>query len=285
MKKEMIPHDLNVDLHVHSNASDGQLSPTELVYRAHKNNVDIFSLTDHDSINGLNEALDCCSEKKIQFIPGVEISVTWSKKTIHILGLNLDFFNSQLNFALSSIQNTRYERAKAMDESLKKHGLPSLFDDAFGNAGSKGQIGRLHFARAIISKKICASLQEVFQNYLVPGKPGFIEHTWLSLSESVKLINNAGGVAVLAHPARYRLSEIELSALIDDFRFFGGVAIEVASGCHNNFEIKKFQKIANEHNLLASRGTDFHCPDESRLDVGQAPYLPDSCSPVWASWI
>ena len=281
----MNPHELNVDLHMHSNASDGQLSPSELILRAEKNDVDMMSLTDHDSINGIAEAMECAEGKKLLLIPGVEISVTWGRLTLHVLGLNIDPLNNILSNAMQGIQDTRFERAKLINQALVAGGLPSLLDEALEEAGDPGQISRTHFARAMISKNICSSTREVFKNYLVSGKLGFVEHKWPSLKNAIDWIKMANGLAVLAHPARYELSLTELYVLLDDFSNLGGVAIEVATGSHSHSDIKKFQSIANQNKFEASRGSDFDSPTESRFDVGIAPALPVETVPVWARWM
>ena len=281
----IIPHEMNVDLHMHSNASDGKLTPSELILRAEKNNVEMLALTDHDSLKGITEAKDSAQGKNIHFIPGVEISVTWGSETIHVLGLNIDPTNEILSSALHSIQDTRYKRAKAINQALVVAGLPSLLDEALEEAQNPGQISRTHFARVMKSKGICASMQDVFRNYLVSGKPGFVEHKWVSLKSAIEWIQTAEGLAVLAHPARYKLSAIHLNALLDDFSNLGGIAIEVATGSHSYSDIKKFQTIANQNNFEASRGSDFHSLTESRFDVGEAPPLPYDTVPVWARWL
>lgn len=281
----MAPHELNVDLHMHSIASDGQLTPSELIFRAEKNNVDMLAITDHDSLKGIPEAMECASGKQMRFIPGVEISVTWGRVTIHVLGLNIDPQNDILSRAMNSIQETRFVRAKEIDQALVRFGLPSMLDEVLKEAKNPGQISRTHFARVLKSKNICSSIQDVFKNYLVPGKPGFVEHEWASLKNSINWIQKAGGLAVLAHPARYKLNPIELHVLLEDFSNLGGLAIEVATGSHSNADIKKFKIIANENNFEASRGSDFHSPAESRFDVGVAPALPKGTTPVWGRWM
>ncbi|OUW03223.1 MAG: hypothetical protein CBD16_03455 [Betaproteobacteria bacterium TMED156] len=285
MKKNIVPRDLNVDLHMHSCASDGQLTPSELVIRAEKNKVDILALTDHDSLKGIPEAMESVSGKLMHFVTGVEISVTWANTTIHILGLNFDPFNPNLNEAMNVVKKIRFKRAQEIDKALMTNGLPSMLEEALDNAGSSGQIGRTHFARVIKSKKICPTIHDVFKSYLVPGTPGFVKHTWMSLTKALNLISEAGGLAVLAHPARYKLSPTELQALLDDFSYAGGSAIEVATGSHSKSDIQKFQTIANKNNFEASRGSDFHSPTESRFDVGNAPSLPIGSKPIWSRWI
>jgi predicted metal-dependent phosphoesterase TrpH len=168
---------------------------------------------------------------------------------------------------------------------LVEHGLPDVLEQAQHYAGNPDLIGRTHFARAMVAAGICPDMSEVFQRYLVPGKPGYVPHEWASLGRAVKAICGAGGVAVLAHPARYRLSAIGQWALIDEFKALGGLGIEVVTGSHSDQEARRFQRVAVEQSLFASRGSDFHAEGESRYDVGAVPPLPDGTLPVWHGWM
>ena len=207
----------------------------------------------------------------------------WGGGCIHVVGLNIQFNDSRLKEALLQIQKGRFERAERINLALVKAGLPSILDLALSIAGGKGQIGRVHFARAMIQEKICEDLHEVFSRYLVKGKPGYVEHRWPSLRSVVSLILEANGLPVLAHPARYKLSYNLLTYMLEEFVSLGGVGIEVATGSHSSADIEKFKNISVEYNFKASRGSDFHSPSESRYDVGRAPYLPDCLLPIWAS--
>ena len=278
------PHDINVDLHMHSTASDGALAPQDVMARAAANGVQILALTDHDTIGGQREAQETAQALGLMYIPGVEISVTWGSETIHVVGLNFDLNNSGLQDTLASIQHGRMARARAMADSLMVHGVPDIFDEAMSFAGNPELIGRTHFARAMVARGVCSDMNQVFQKYLTPGKPGYFAHEWTSLSRAVGAILGAGGVAVLAHPARYRLSAIGHWALIDEFKALGGTAIEVVTGSHSDQEARRFQRVAVEHGLHASRGSDFHAEGESRFDVGAVPPLPDATRPVWHGW-
>lgn len=278
------PHDLNVDLHMHSTASDGLLAPELLVARAAQNGVKILSLTDHDTLAGQPAAMETARSMGLRYIPGVEVSVTWGSETVHIVGLNVDVQNRVLNETLLAIQQGRESRAQKMASLLISHGLPDLLEAARGYARNPELIGRTHFARAMVAKGICPHMDAVFQSYLTPGKPGYLQHQWASLTEAVTSIRAAGGIAVLAHPARYRLSAIGHWALIDEFKTLGGSAIEVVTGSHTAQEARRFQRVALEHGLQASRGSDFHGDGESRFDVGAVPALPDATLPVWHAW-
>jgi 3',5'-nucleoside bisphosphate phosphatase len=278
------PHDINVDLHMHSTASDGALAPEDVVARAAQNGVCILALTDHDTIAGQRAAQETARSLGLAYVTGVEISVTWGGETIHVVGLNFDLTHPGLLDTLAGIQHGRMARARAMADGLVAHGLPDIFDDAMSYAGNPELIGRTHFARAMVARGLCTDMNQVFQKYLTPGKPGYFAHEWTTLSQAVGGIRAAGGVAVLAHPARYRLSAIGHWALIDEFKTLGGTAVEVVTGSHSDQEARRFQRVAIEQGLHASRGSDFHAVGESRFDVGAVPPLPDATRPVWHGW-
>lgn len=278
------PHDINVDLHMHSTASDGALDPEAVVARAADNGVQIMSLTDHDTLAGQAAAREAAAQLGVRYVHGVEISVTWGGETIHVVGLNVDPQHTGLCNTLAGIRQGRHGRARAMAEGLVAHGLPDVFDEAIAYAQNPDLIGRTHFARALVARGLCPDMNTVFQRYLTPGKPGYLAHTWASLSQAVGAIRGAGGVVVLAHPARYRLSAIGLWALIDEFKTLGGTAVEVVTGSHTDREARRFQQLAIEHKLHASRGSDFHAVGESRFDVGAVPPLPDATRPIWHDW-
>jgi len=278
-----ILQDLNVDLHTHSTASDGSVSPSQLVVRAIENEVDILALTDHDTVSGVAEGLETSKGTNLTFIPGVEISTTWGESCIHVVGLDIQFNDTNLKEALLQIQKGRFQRAERINSALIKAGLPSMLEHALSIAGGKGQIGRVHFARAMVQENICEDVRNVFSNYLVKGKPGYVEHYWPSLKNVVSLILQANGLPVIAHPARYKLSYNLLTYMLEEFISFGGVGIEVATGSHSLADIERFRNISVEYGFKASRGSDFHSPSESRYDVGRAPYLPDCLLPIWAS--
>nr|UOZ96825.1 3',5'-nucleoside bisphosphate phosphatase [Cupriavidus sp.] len=280
----MVPHDRNVDLHMHSSASDGVLSPRDLVARGAANGLEVMALTDHDTLDGLSEAAEAATDLGIRFVPGVEVSVTWAGETLHVLGLGVNPKAPSLAGALREMQRSRGQRADQMDDALVAAGLPSVLSQALGYAGNPLLVGRTHFARALVARGVCGQIQEVFDRYLTPGKPGYVVHHWARLSEAMAWIQEAGGTPVLAHPARYRLSETARWALLQEFRTLGGQAIEVSTGSHSKEDTRRYQQIALQWGMKASRGSDFHSPTESRCDVGRAPPLPDGCDPVWAYW-
>jgi len=278
------PHAVNADLHSHSNYSDGTLAPAALVQRAKKNGVELFALTDHDVLSGLTEAADAAADLGLNFVAGVEISVTWGGETIHIVGLRIDYQAPVLVDGLARIRAGRDQRARAIGDQLAAVGLPSAYVGAVALAGSPALVSRTHFARWLVERGTCDDVRSVFLKYLVPGRPGYIAHQWAGLSEAVGWITAAGGVAVLAHPARYKIGELGFSVLLDEFRQSGGRALEVASGSHTRDQVRRFARIALAQGFDASRGSDFHSPIESHVELGFAPPLPDSVVPVWHRW-
>lgn len=279
------PHDLNVDLHMHSSASDGALSPEDLVLRAQANGVRLMALTDHDTLAGQARAQQAARDLGVAYVTGVEVSVTWAGETLHIVGLGVDTGHQGLADQLQAIQSGRQQRAQQMAQGLVQAGLPDLLQTARSYAHNPDLIGRTHFARAMVEAGICSDMNEVFQRFLVPGKPGYVPHEWATLSGAVGAICQAGGTAVLAHPARYRLNALSQWALIQEFKALGGSGIEVVTGSHTAQEARRYQKVALEHGLDASRGSDFHGPGESRFDVGCVPPLPDASRPIWHGWL
>ncbi len=275
---------MKVDLHTHSCVSDGTLSPSELVERAANHGVDMLALTDHDELSGLKEAARAAVQKGIRFIPGVEVSAVFGMdESIHIVGLGVDTGNKVLRSGLEKIRQGRALRAARMGKALAWLGIGDVYEGAKRFARNPELVNRAHFARYLVSKKVMPDIGTVFQHYLVPGKPGYVEHEWVSVNEAVSWIRAAGGIAVLAHPGRYRrLSSDDMSALLDTFIISGGEAIEVVSSAHGQEEISRFSGIARRLNLMASVGSDFHCERESRVDIGHCAPLPPGLEPVWS---
>jgi len=277
-------HSLNADLHSHSTVSDGVLTPAELVRRAHARGVELFSLTDHDELDGLDEAAVEARALGLRFVPGVEVSVSWAGETIHVVGLRIDPADAALARGLVRTRSGRDERAREMAAQLAAAGVPDAYEGALRHVGNPDLVSRTHFARYIVEIGVCADVGEVFRRFLVEGKPGFVPHRWASLSEALEWIAGAGGTAVLAHPGRYRLDDTALHALAAQFRDEGGQAVEVVCGSHTPDQYPRFAKFAAHFGLRASRGSDFHGPDEGRVDLGELPALPDSLVPVWIDW-
>ncbi|CAH1905917.1 RNA/ssDNA 5'-_3' exonuclease [Candidatus Nitrotoga sp. HW29] len=280
---------LDYDLHCHSTVSDGLLSPTDLVARAAERGVKFLALTDHDDLSGLAEAATAAAQHGMQFINGVEISVTWRSYTLHIIGLRIDPNYKPLAEGLSNIRSGRGARAQLMAESLARSGISGALAGAYQYADNDGIIGRTHFARFLVERGYCKDVRSVFKNYLIKDKPGYVPHQWASLSDAVGWICGSGGVAVLAHPGRYTLArkgmgQKTLRELLREFIDLGGQGIEVVCGSHTPEQYVEFARYANEFNLLASCGSDFHGPGESYRDLGRLPDFPLDCRPIWLAW-
>lgn len=278
------PTPLNADLHCHSIVSDGTLAPVELARRAHAKGVQLWALTDHDELGGLADAAAAADELGLPFVAGVEISVTWGTETLHIVGLRIDPHNQLLRDGLERTRSGRTRRAHAIAAQLARAGIPNAFEGALNYVGNPDLIGRAHFARYIVELNRCDDVREVFTKYLIAGKPGYVPVVWSTLDEAVGWIRASGGVAVIAHPGRYRLDDAQMRELFAQFKALGGEAIEVVTGSHSTDQYRRFANYAKEFGFLASRGSDFHGPEESRFDLGTLPPLPDSVVPVWHDW-
>jgi hypothetical protein len=274
---------MNVDLHCHSNASDGALDPAEVVRRAAAQGVALLALTDHDQLAGLAEARAAAGDAGIEFVDGVEISTTWRGSSVHVLGLRIDPRHEPLGRALAAVRAGRIERAKQMARDLSAAGIGGSFDGAMRHAQRPEMIGRTHFARYLVEAGLARDIKAVFKRFLVPGKPGYVEHRWAGLAEAVRWIREAGGDAVLAHPGRYPFSAAAMRELIAEFRSYGGVALEVACGSHTPEQCREYGTLAAHLGLKASRGSDFHAPGEG-AELGGAPALDARLSPVWSGW-
>jgi predicted metal-dependent phosphoesterase TrpH len=272
---------LNADLHCHSVISDGTLTPEALAERAKTNGVELWALTDHDEIDGLQRAAAAARANGLAYLTGVEISVTFIEQTVHIVGLGFDSENEALQSGLRQTRGGRGQRALDMSDGLAKIGIQGAYEGALKFAGNHDLISRTHFARFLVESGVCRDTNEVFRKYLTEGKPGFIEHRWASLKDAVRWITEAGGVAVIAHPARYKFTATEEFALFSEFKNHGGQAVEVVTGSHTAAEYVSYAAIATEFGLAASRGSDFHSPLESHTELGTLPPLPEHLTPVW----
>lgn len=279
--REHDPWRINADLHSHSTYSDGTLEPAELVRRAHAAGVELFALTDHDETGGLAEASAEARRLGLPFIAGVEISVTWAGKTLHIVGLGIDPEATGLRDGLASIRSVRDARALEMGERLAALGIEGAYEGALAWVRNPALVSRTHFARHLVTSGACAHMDEAFSTYLGEGRPAYVPQRWARLRDALDWITGSGGLAVLAHPGRYRLDPLMRSTLIDEFTEGGGRAIEVVTGSHTRDQYGQFARIAREAGLLGSRGSDFHGPGESRVDLGELPGLPDGVEPVW----
>jgi predicted metal-dependent phosphoesterase TrpH len=273
---------INADLHCHSVVSDGTLTPEDLALRAHKNGVQLWSLTDHDVIGGQQRARQAAESLGMQYTAGVEISVSWMGQTIHIVGIGIDPDHPTLVAGLLKTRDGRSARGKEIGRQLAEVGISDAYAGALTYAGNPELLSRTHFARFLVEKNICKSTDEVFKNYLIEGKPGYIGHVWASLEESVQWITTAGGVAIIAHPGRYRLTDMQKHELYEAFKLAGGKGIEVITGSHTPQQYDEYAKVALQYQFYASRGSDFHDPAESFIDLGRLPNLPSQLQPVWS---
>jgi len=272
---------LNADLHCHSVVSDGTLTPEALAERAKTNGVELWALTDHDEVGGQHRAAAAARAQGLAYLSGAEISVSFANETVHIVGLGFDPDNAALQQGLRNTRGGREQRAVEMAESLAKVGIPGAFEGALKFVGNPDLISRTHFARFMVESGVCRDTSEVFRKYLTEGKPGYIPHRWATLRDAVSWITQAHGIAVIAHPGRYKFTANEEYALFTEFKAHGGQAVEVVTGSHTPQEYVKYAETAREFGLAASRGSDFHSPDESHTDLGALPMLPGELIPVW----
>jgi predicted metal-dependent phosphoesterase TrpH len=272
---------LNADLHCHSVVSDGTLTPEELAARAKTNGVELWALTDHDEVGGQARALAAAKAQGMQYLTGVEISVTFIGHTVHIVGLGFDADNAALLQGLRDTRGGRRQRAMEMSDGLAKVGILGAYEGALPYVGNPELISRTHFARFLVESGVCKDTNEVFRKYLTEGKPGYVAHRWATLKDAITWITQAGGLAVIAHPARYKFTPNEEFALFTEFKGLGGQGVEVVTGSHSAAEYVSYAQTAQEFGLAASRGSDFHSPAESHTELGTLPLLSASLTPVW----
>jgi predicted metal-dependent phosphoesterase TrpH len=272
---------LNADLHCHSVVSDGTLTPEALAERAKTNGVELWALTDHDEISGQHRAAAAARAQGMAYLTGTEISVTFAGETVHIVGLGFDPDDAALRQGLHNTRGGREQRAMEMSDSLAKVGIHGAFEGALKFVGNPELISRTHFARHLVESGVCKETSEVFRKYLTEGKPGYVPHRWATLKDAVTWIAQAQGIAVIAHPGRYNFSANAEYALFTEFKAHGGRGVEVVTGSHTRQEFVKYAETAKEFDLAASRGSDFHSPDESHTDLGTLPFLPGDLTPVW----
>ena len=272
---------LNADLHCHSVVSDGTLTPELLAARAKTNGVELWALTDHDEIGGQVRAAAAAAANEMAYLTGVEISVTFANETVHIVGLGFDATNPIIVNGLAKTRGGRGERAMEMSNGLAKVGIKGAYDGALKFVGNPELISRTHFTRFLVESGVCKDTYEVFRKYLTEGKPGYVPHAWAKLGDAVNWITQSGGVAVIAHPGRYKFTANEEFALFSEFKTHGGQGVEVVTGSHTTAEYVEYAAVAKEFGMAASRGSDFHSPDESRIDLGTLPMLPGDLTPVW----
>lgn len=271
---------LRYDLHCHSAYSDGVLTPTALVERAAARGVDVLALTDHDELGGLPEATAAARDYGVTLLAGVEISVSWAGQTLHVVGLNVDTRAAALVGGLNEIRSGRDARAQRIADELAAAGIPGALEGARRYAKNPQLLSRTHFARFLVEAGHARDTSAVFRRYLVEGRPGYVPHRWATLEDAIGWIRAAGGVAVLAHPGRYKLPLWQREELLERFKALGGQAVEVVTGSHAPDEYVYWARTAQRHGLLASTGSDFHAPQEG-CDLGGVPALPHGCTPVW----
>ena len=272
-----------IDLHCHSTISDGLLSPADLVSHAAASGLKVLALTDHDDVSGLAAARLAAAQHDIHFVNGVEISVTWKQRTLHIVGLKFDAENAALKIALNKVRHTRDVRAQEMAVGLANAGIIGAYEGAKAIA-KQSILTRSHFAQFLAQAGHAKDVKSVFKKFLVKGKPGFVDSNWMDLESAVQLITGAGGQAVIAHPGRYDLGTVNMHLLMHEFRMLGGSAIEVVTGSHQPPQYQQFAKIAHKFSLKASLGSDYHGAGLSFMGMGQVPELPAGCVPVWDDW-
>jgi predicted metal-dependent phosphoesterase TrpH len=272
---------LNADLHCHSVVSDGTLTPEQLAARASTNGVELWALTDHDEVGGQQRAAAAAKAHGMKYLTGVEISVTFARETVHIVGLGFDASSPLIRQGLGATRGGRGQRAMEMAAGLAAVGIRNAYEGALKFVGNPELISRTHFARFLVESGTCTDTYEVFRKYLTEGKPGYVAHRWASLKDAVTWITQTGGIAVIAHPGRYKFTANEEYALFSEFKAHGGRGVEVVTGSHTVAEYTEYADMAREFGLAASRGSDFHSPDESHTDLGTLPYLPGDLTPVW----
>ena len=272
-----------IDLHCHSTVSDGVLTPTEIVNHAAEKGLRVLALTDHDDVAGLSTARAVAETHGMQFINGVEISVTWHRRTLHIVGLKINPEYAPLVEGLANIRAGRHTRAEGMAQALEKVGIHGALEGAY-EYSKGGIISRTHFARFLIEKGYAKDTKAVFKRYLVKGKPGYVEHQWASLEDAMAWIIGSGGVAVIAHPGRYDLGRVTMLELMHEFRSLGGAAIEVVTGSHTVDQYQEFSKVAKSFDLASSMGSDYHGKGQTYIEMGRLPSFPSHCVAVWREW-
>lgn len=273
----------NIDLHTHSTASDGALSPAALVEKAALIGIETLALTDHDTVAGLGEAQTAADKHNITLIKGIELSVLWNHKTVHIVGLNINADNPAIISATRDLKQLREERAIKIGEKLKKAGIDGAYENAKRIAAA-GTVTRQHFSTFLVEGGYAKNQSDVFKRYLVKNKPGYVSAEWPGLEETIARINEANGVAVIAHPLRYKMTATKLRKLITEFKDHGGKAIEVITGHYLPAEIELAANYAKRYDIAASIGSDFHNEQNPWGKLGNLSSLPNDLTPVWELW-
>lgn len=266
------------DLHSHTLASDGALTPLELLQRAVEKGVGALAITDHDTIDAYRELP--AKPDNIELIAGIEFSTQWQNNGVHVLGLNIDLHSDAIISGAEFQSGARLTRAEIIGEKLAKKGIEDAFAGA-KNLANGSYIGRPHFARYLIDIGKVSDIQAAFKKYLGAGKAGDVKQHWADLAQIIEWIRGAGGIAVLAHPLKYKLTSTKLKRLLDDFQQAGGQGVEVVSGRQLPYQTQYMAQVCEQKNLLASCGSDFHRPSKHWAELGAFPCLPDNVTPVW----
>lgn len=272
-----------IDLHCHSNYSDGLWSPALLLERALRAGVSLLALTDHDTTMGIPELQQAAKNRAIRIIPGIELSVQWKKYDIHVLGFNINIQDPGLQDVIALQEQRRIARAQAIGDALERLGLKDAYAKTCALAGHT-RIGRAHFAQILLQEGMVKEPKAAFKVYLGRGKVAYVPSSWINLSTAVDAINGAGGQAVIAHPLKYGLTRLKLHELIHEFQTAGGIGIEVVSGDIMSDDIEKMANVCAKYDLLASSGSDYHGEGMSRIGLGRQKALPSHCTPIWSSW-
>lgn len=276
---------MNADLHCHSTVSDGQLAPAAVAQLAKAGGVTLWALTDHDELGGQREAREAAEALGMRYLSGVEISVTWASRTVHIVGLHVDPECAALVDGLARTRNGRAARAEAIGERLGELGVPDAYTGALRYVSNPDLISRTHFARFLVESGRAQNTQDAFSRWLGEGKPGYISHRWAKLADAVSWIKAAGGEAIVAHPGRYAYSQLEFDTFFGEFIDLGGKAIEVVTGSHTPDQYGEYAAVARRFGFEASRGSDFHAPGPDSIEPGTLPPLPSDLKPVWERWL
>ena len=273
---------MNIDFHCHTTASDGSLSPLDLLHLALERDIDMLSITDHDTLDAYRQLDQTAS--KIQIIPGIELSSQWKKRGVHIVGLNIGLSSPSILEAVERQSNSRRERAEIIADKLERLGFTDCLAGALSFASGPNQIGRPHFGKHLVAIGAVSNIQQAFKRYLGAGKTGDIKDQWATPQQVISWIRDSGGVAVLAHPTKYKLTRSKLTELLTDFKAAGGEGLEVISGAQVPSVTRDMARLCRDFEFEASCGSDFHAPNQQWAALGRVAPLPDYCTPLWHRW-
>ncbi len=271
------------DLHTHTLESDGKYTPSELIEHAIQAGIDFLAITDHDTTSGLEEAYQATTNRSIKLIAGVELSVKWQEKNFHIVGLNVDPENKILSKGLEKHRQERELRAIKIGQRLEKYGIPGAYIGAKQLAGNNA-VTRNHFARFLVDRGLAKNIRDVFKHYLVKSKPGYVKTNWTSMENGIHQIKSSGGIPVLAHPLRYRLTGSWMRKLLVAFKEAEGVGLEIVTGNCTADNMHTCAGYARRYGLSGSVGSDYHGHEKEGPQLGKLKNIPDDILPVWKQW-